>query len=359
MPRSDTASFPLYSIRQSSPKASWLQGQWQNRSYLLMEEWQGHSAEEYAGWEIPCSQLWKRNQPQWGSGWQCLRARPSHWWLQTGLLTPGISSNGKFPTHFPTDISLPIVSDSAKVFQNSLEFLLISRHNSISPEGSVVKWAVWGSERGIHSSFSIGGDWTENPRERATRFSSWSNPQGEHCLQAADKEERQGQEANSQTTQPLCCSALPSGPHLPLSRPPGRVGRWHTTLESWSRTGTRGTWGRWGVGRTVGWRGICSLKGTNVVQVLFHPDSFSNVWRPEALSVQCSCPERSRDQSVGEGKSQAEEAGSCWRVDGLCTRRSGVQARAAPRWAGVEDGGRPPSPSLFSAGPAPLFQLRA
>lgn len=41
--------------------------------------------------------------------------------------------------------------------------------------------------------------------------------------------------------------------------------------------------------------------------------------------------------------------------------QGGVACRPEQRLAGLvwKDGGRPPSPSLFSAGPAPLFQLRA
>lgn len=42
-----------------------------------------------------------------------------------------------------------------------------------------------------------------------------------------------------------------------------------------------------------------------MVQVLYHPDSFSDTWGP-ALSVQCARSENSGDGYVGERKSQLE-----------------------------------------------------
>lgn len=165
------------------------------------------------------------------------------------------------------------------------------------------------------------------------------------------REEQQGQEARQRLH-----GSLLSGPHLPLNHPAVGSGKMRHNVgklepDQWKDSG------KVGAGRMVGGEGH-NFKGRNVDRALYHPDSFSNMWRPSPWLVQCSCSESSRHGYVGEGKSQLENVGSCGELEGLWTERSGVQASMCPRWPLPSLVSLRGNPVCFPPSPAPLFQLR-
>lgn len=67
----------------SSPQACLSSRTWQNQVYFLMEEWQGHRAEEHSGGEVLGGQLQKA------------QSATARWWVRTGQgpASPPVATN--------------------------------------------------------------------------------------------------------------------------------------------------------------------------------------------------------------------------------------------------------------------------